>query len=225
MNSRSLKLLLAGEYICPVRYRDEFGVLEDAEEQEAINNWLSNLNMRLARIGDEGAFFMAPAFVGPKETTQLKNEMLKFRDEYGPAVLLLDFIRQSDAGRVCLTPGEYITLYELDAAVAQSTMLEMQLKALLTVISNAAQRNTNHENLRRLLDHLVRDGYAILANKESGTYQITGKIDQLYAVLQFLDENRVIPDAEVDDRTVSEAEGDLLDAAFEDQPARTEAAS
>ena len=50
MNSRSLKLLLAGEYICPVRYRDEFGVLEDAEEQEAINNWLSNLNMRLAVV-------------------------------------------------------------------------------------------------------------------------------------------------------------------------------
>lgn len=213
MNARVLKLLLAGEYICSVRFRDEFSILEDDDEQEAVNTWLESLNMRLARLGDDGAFFMAPAYIGPKEITQVKNELLKFRDEYGPAVLLLDFIRQTDAGRVFLSPGEYIALYQLEAAVSQSTMLETQLKSLLGVISNAAQRNTNHENLRRLLDQLVKDGYAILANKDSGTYQVTGKIEQLYAVLQFLDENKVIPDAEVDDREADDAAGDLVDAA------------
>lgn len=213
MNARVLKLLLAGEYICPVRYRDEFSILDDDDEQEAVNTWLDSLNMRLARLGEDGAFFMAPAYIGPKEITQVKNELLKFRDEYGPAVLLLDFIRQTDAGRVFLSPGEYIALYQLEAAVSQSTMLETQLKSLLSVISSAAQRNTNHENLRRLLDQLVKDGYAILANKDSGTYQITGKIEQLYAVLQFLDENKVIPDAEVDDREADDGAGDLVDAA------------
>ncbi|MBX3620630.1 MAG: hypothetical protein KF891_11695 [Rhizobacter sp.] len=213
MNARVLKLLLAGEYICSVRYRDEFSILEDDDEQESVNTWLASLNTRLARLGEDGAFFMAPAYIGPKEITQVKNELLKFRDEYGPAVLLLDFIRQTDAGRVFLSPGEYIALYQLEAAVSQSTMLETQLKSLLGVISNAAQRNTNHENLRRLLDQLVKDGYAILANKDSGTYQVTGKIEQLYAVLQFLDENKVIPDAEVDDREAEDATGDLVDAA------------
>lgn len=213
MNARVLKLLLAGEYICSVRFRDELSILEEDDEQEAVNSWLESLNMRLARLGDDGAFFMAPAYIGPKEITQVKNELLKFRDEYGPAVLLLDFIRQTDAGRVFLSPGEYIALYQLEAAVSQSTMLETQLKSLLSVISNAAQRNTNHENLRRLLDQLVKDGYAIVANKDSGTYQVTGKIEQLYAVLQFLDENKVIPDAEVDDREADDAAGDLVDAA------------
>lgn len=217
MNARVLKLLLAGEYICSTRFRDEFSLLEEEDEQEAVNTWLESLNMRLARLGEDGAFFMAPAYIGPKEITQVKNELLKFRDEYGPAVLLLDFIRQTDAGRVYLSPGEYIALYELEAAVSQSTMLETQLKSLLGVISSAAQRNTNHENLRRLLDQLVKDGYAVLANKDSGTYQVTGKIEQLYAVLQFLDENKVIPDAEVDDRESDEAAGDLVDAAQADE--------
>jgi len=217
MNSRVLKLLLAGEYICSVRYRDEFSILEDAEEQESVNTWLESLNMRLARLGEDGAFFMAPAYIGVKEITQVKNELLKFRDEYGPAVQLLDFIRQTDAGSVFLSPGEYIALYQLEAAVSQSTMMETQLKSLLSVISNASQRNTNHENLRRLLDQLVKDGYAILVNKDSGTYQVTGKIEQLYAVLQFLDENKVIPDSEVDDREADEGGGDLVDAAQADE--------
>lgn len=217
MNPRALKLLLAGEYICPVRYRDEFNILDEADEQEAVNTWLESLNMRLARLGEEGAFFMAPAYIGQKDITQVKNELLKFRDEYGPTVQLLDFIRQTDAGRVYLSPGEYIALYELEASVSQSTMLETQLKSLLGVISSASQRNTNHENLRRLLEQLVKDGYAVLANKDSGTYQITGKIEQLYAVLQFLDENKVIPDSEVDDREADETMGDLVDAAQADE--------
>ena len=217
MNSRVLKLLLAGEYICSVRYRDEFSILEDAEEQESVNTWLESLNMRLARLGEDGAFFMAPAYIGVKEITQVKNELLKFRDEYGPAVQLLDFIRQTDAGSVFLSPGEYIALYQLEAAVSQSTMMETQLKSLLSVISNASQRNTNHENLRRLLDQLVKDGYAILVNKDSGMYQVTGKIEQLYAVLQFLEENKVIPDSEVDDREADEAGGDLVDTAQADE--------
>ncbi|BCO26610.1 hypothetical protein MIZ03_1493 [Rhodoferax lithotrophicus] len=218
MNAAVLKLLLAGEYICSIRYRDEYAILEDDEEQEAVTNWLSPLNMRLARLGDSGAFFMAPSYIGQKDITQVKNELLKFRDEYGPAVLLLDFIRQTDVGRFTMSPGEHIALYELERAVSHSTMLETQLKGLLSVISNAAQRNTNHENLRRLLEQLVKDGYAVLVNKDSGTYQITGKIEQLYAVLQFLDENKVIPDAEVDDREAEDAP-DLVDLAQSDDGA------
>lgn len=218
MNAAVLKLLLAGEYICSIRYRDEYAILEDDEEQEAVTNWLSPLNMRLARLGDSGAFFMAPSYIGQKDITQVKNELLKFRDEYGPAVLLLDFIRQTDVGRFTMSPGEHIALYELERAVSHSTMLETQLKGLLSVISNAAQRNTNHENLRRLLEQLVKDGYAVLVNKDSGTYQITGKIEQLYAVLQFLDENKVIPDAEVDDREAEDAP-DLVDVAQSDNGA------
>ena len=211
MNARVLKLLLAGEYICPVRYRMEFELLGDTSEREEVDAWLLSLGMRLARLGDEGAFFLAHDHIGQKEITQVKNELLKFRDEYGPAVLLLDLIRQADAGRVQLSPGEYIVLYQLDAAVSQSSMLETQLKGLLGVITNAAMRNTNHENLRRLLDHLARDGYVVLANKDTGAYQVTGKIEQLYAVLQFLDECKVVPDTEVDDR--EEVQEDLVDSA------------
>ena len=211
MNAKVLKLLLAGEYICPVRYRTEFELLADATEREEVDSWLLSLGMRLARLGDEGAFFLAYDYIGPKEITQVKNELLKFRDEYGPAVLLLDFIRQADAGRVQLSPGEYLVLYQLEAAVSQSSMLETQLKGLLSVITNAAMRNTNHENLRRLLDHLARDGYVVLANKDTGAYQVTGKVDQLYSVLQFLDENKVVADTEVDDR--EEVQDDLVDQA------------
>jgi len=211
MNARVLKLLLEGAYICQYRYRDEFAMLEDEEEQVEVDAWLEKLDKRLARLGESGAFFMAPSFVGQRDIAQIKGELLKFRDEYGPAVLQLDFIRQTDAGGIMLSPGEYIPLFQLEAAVSHSTMLEAQLKALQGVVSGASQRQTNHENLRRLMEHLAKDGYVTLANKDSGVYQVTGKIEQLYSVLQFLDENKVIPDAEIDDRESDEAQIDLLE--------------
>lgn len=211
MNAQVLKLLLAGEYLCPIRYNLEFELLQDDAEREEVDAWLQHLGMRTARLGDEGAFFLAFDRIGPKQVTQVKNELLKFRDEYGPAVLMLDLIRQSETNRVQLTPGEYIMLYQLEEAVAQSSTLESQLKGLLGVITNAATRNTNHENLRRMMDHLAKDGYVVLANKDTGAYQVAGKIEQLYAVLRFLDENKVIPDTEVDDR--EEVEDDLVDQA------------
>lgn len=218
MNAGVLRLLWAGEYICPVRYPVEYEILEDTEVREKVGQWLLEANMRLARVGDEGAFFMAPDVIGAADITRIKGELSRFRDTYGPAVLLLDFIRQSDVGGKLLVPGEYVVLYELEKTVSQSSVLETQLKSLLAVISNAAQRNGNHENLRRLLEHLMRDGYVVLANKDTGAYQVTGKIDQLYAVLQFLDENKVVPDQEVDDLDES-AQQDLLGR---DEPSESE---
>lgn len=211
MNARVLKLLLDGEYICPYRYDKDYLVLQDEDERAEVNEWLKALGMRLERLGEEGAFYMAYENIGAREITQVKSDFLKFRDEYGPAVLLLDFIRQTDAGQVQLSPGEYIVLYQLEAALDSSTMVEAQLKSLVGVISNAAQRNSNHENLRRLMEHLAKDGYVVLADKDTGAYRVTGKIEQLYAVLEFLDENKVIPDTEVNDR--EEVANDLVDQA------------
>lgn len=211
MNAKTLKLLLAGEYICSVRYRLEFEQLNEAAEREEVDAWLSALGMRLGRVGDEGAFFLAYDYISHKEITQVKNELLKFRDEYGPAVRMLDFIRQTDVSRIELSPGEYITLYELESAVAQSSTLEAHLKSMLGVISYASARNSIRDNLFKLLEHLAKDGYVVLANKDSGTYQVTGKIEQLYSVLQFLDEQKVIPDSEVDD--LDEPEDDLVEQA------------
>ena len=73
MNARVLKLLLAGEYICPVRYRMEFELLGDTAEREEVDAWLLSLGMRLARLGDEGAFFLAHDHIGQKEITRSRT--------------------------------------------------------------------------------------------------------------------------------------------------------
>jgi hypothetical protein len=216
MNAKMLTLLLAGEYLCPVRYRDEYEALANSTERaEQVDRWLAGLDRRLARLGgdgNEGAFFMAPANLEDKDVARrVRDELRNFRDVYGPAVRLLDFIRQAKAESAMCSVGERIQLAELESLVLASASLTTLLTSLIEVIYNGNARNSVRENLSKLLEHLAKDGYVMLADKSSGTYQITGKIEQLYTAMRFLDDNQAIDQAEVDDQL------DLLDAKSADQ--------
>lgn len=207
MNNGLLRLLMAGEYICPFRYPNEFRTLESEQTREQVDAWLESLNMRLARLGEDGAWYMAYSRVTEKAITLLKGELLKFRDVYGDAVRMLDFIRQAKAENASCTPGERIQLVELETLVRSSSTLGAQLRELVDVIHNAAARISDRENLRRLMEHLAKDGYVFLVDKTTDTYQVTGKIEQLYSVLRFLDENDAIGEQEVDDQMALPEDG------------------
>jgi len=200
MNPTLLKLLMAGEYICPVRYPNEYGALESESARDEVDAWLLHLNMRLARVGDDGAWFMSHSAITDRAITFVKGELLKFRDEYGPAVLMLDFIRQAKAENAQCVPGERIQLVELEMLVNGSTTLSAQLRSLVDVIHSGGARLSDRENLRRLMDHLAKDGYTMLIDKGTDAYQVTGKVEQLYCVLAYLDDNKLIDESDPDDQ-------------------------
>lgn len=62
MNSlkSALKLLAKGEFICPVRFDAEYEALESPEGHRKAQEWLQTIGYRLARLPDEGAFFISP---------------------------------------------------------------------------------------------------------------------------------------------------------------------
>lgn len=207
MNAATLELLLAGQYICEHRYPDAAASLASEDTQAEVNTWLRSLGMRLARVGDEGPWFMAPLKVTDRHVSQLRTELREFRDTYGPAVQMLDFIRQAAGDRVSCSPGERIQLVSLETQVASSTTHAARLRDLVQhVISGGSGRFTDRENLRKLMEHLARDGYVILAERSTETYLVTGKVEQLYAVLAFLDENKVIEEDSDDQLDLSEDE-------------------
>jgi hypothetical protein len=191
---------MAGEYICPVCYPNEYGALESESARDEVDAWLLNLNMRLARVGDDGAWFMSHSAITDRAITFVKGELLKFRDEYGPAVLMLDFIRQAKAENAQCVPGERIQLVELEMLVNGSTTLSAQLRSLVDVIHSGGARLSDRENLRRLMDHLAKDGYTMLIDKGTDAYRVTGKVEQLYCVLAYLDDNKLIDESGPDDQ-------------------------
>ena len=63
--------------------------------------------------------------------------------------------------------------------------------------------------LERLLKKLRDDGYLVLANPEREIYEVTGKIEYLQEVVDFLMAHQSIPD-EVEEETHTEARQETL---------------
>ena len=216
MQAPVLNKLLAGEFICPIAFNQEYEQLQDEGFRSEVEVWLGSLNMRLARLGEDGAFFMAPAQLQSAQLTRVKDELLRFRDVYGPWIRMLNLIRQAKESFDCVV-GDYVQLAELETAINESSTLESQLRNLHGVISNVAARNSNRDFLKRLLEHLKSDGLLVMVNPQTETYRVTGKIDQVHAVLEFIAEHDAVISPLVDDQPQESEALDLLHADHSDE--------
>lgn len=209
MHANVLNRLLAGDFICPVAFSHEFEQLQDPEFRAVVEDWLDKLQMRLARVGSDGAFFMAPAQLLSSHINRVRDELALFRDEYGPAVRMLNLVRQAKESFTC-SMGDYVQLAELETGVNESSTLETQLRNLHGVITGVSAKHTNREFLKRLLEHLKSNGFLLLVNPQNETYQVTGKIEQLHAVLEFIAEHEAVIGTPVDDKLIEPDTGDFL---------------
>lgn len=208
MMNDSLRLLMDGKYICPVAFPAAFEHFESQEVQHKVDTWLGELDMRLARLGEDGAYFMAPRHIEWSDASRVRDEFVRFRDIYGPAVQMLNLVRQAKESFECRM-GDVLQLAELMAAVADSATLETQLRGMYGLIAGTSLRLKNREFLQKLLEHLRSDGYLFLTNPQTETYTVTGKIDQLAAALQYIAEHESIRGDEEEDQ-LDEKEGTSL---------------
>lgn len=71
MRAQTLRSLLDGHYICPVAFPHEYAFLTSDGNEASVDRWLSDLEMCLARVDGEGAFFMAPRIVSKEDGARI----------------------------------------------------------------------------------------------------------------------------------------------------------
>ena len=210
MRSQTLRCLLDGNYICEYAFPQEYVYLTSDNNESFVNEWLSAIDMRLARVGDDGAFFMAPQSLSTDDNARIREEFLRFRDVYGPAIRMLQVIRNAK-DEFSLNPGEYIQHAELVQRINEIAALAEQLRSLVGVIRETDARYTNAELVKRLLEHLRKDGYLVIVDAATEMYRSTGKVMQLTQVLRFLGENAEFARTSQDESEAIEVVDDLFD--------------
>jgi hypothetical protein len=93
-----------------------------------------------------------------------------------------------------LAPGSLIETNRLRAAIDGNPNLRSELNDLASLGKVYAAEGTLRATLDKLLRKLVHDGYLVLANPEREIYAVTGKIEYLQAVVDFVMEHDSIPD-------------------------------
>lgn len=184
----SLKRLAESHFICPTRFPEEYAALDTPQGREEANQWLGSIGYRLARLGEEGSYFMAHAFLGGEQRAKIREELRTVRDRLDPAVRLLETLRQAQGRMASLQPGDSFRESEITEAILASTMLERRLTELSS-ISGARAGESSVDRVKRLLNQLANDGYLVETNPQHHVFTVTGKIAYLYELMTFIAEN------------------------------------
>lgn len=184
----ALKLLAAGQFVCPVRFPDEFETLSSSEGSNKAEEWLGTIGYRLAQLGEEGAFFMAYSILDGEGKGKVREELKSLRDRLTPAVMFLETLRQAQSRAAQLQPGDEVVHSEVLERVRSNALLDRRIAEMREVHGARANESTA-DRLTKILDLLEQDGYLTLTNPSFKVYRITGKISYLYQVLAFMAEN------------------------------------
>ncbi|MDF2461845.1 MAG: hypothetical protein K0Q43_80 [Ramlibacter sp.] len=206
--SSALKRLAEGEFVCAVAYPDEFAALQDAAGRAQAETWLEAIGYRLARLSDEGAFFMAHGTVTTDVRAKVREELRTIRDRLQPAVEFLETLRQAQGRSPQLQPGDTFWESEIVEAVRGNVMLERRMNEMRDVhgarVSEAAV-----DRVKRILALLEQSGYLKETNPNHKAFQVTGKVLYVYQLLAFVNENTPhLADSSVVDQV--DAQPDLL---------------
>lgn len=195
----TLKALLAGEFICPVAHPASYDLLSEGEHRAATEAWVEHLGLRLVRLSEEGAFFLAPELPDTDARAAVRETLRNVRTTLSPVVPVLEAIRQAQGQDSHLQPG--LTLWESELAerVRLTPALEQQVMEL--ALPGMRLDASSNDRMSRMLEYLVKERYAMPVPNDSRGYKLTGKIEFLYAVLEVIAENtELISDAAVVDQ-------------------------
>ncbi len=186
MFEQTLTLLLAGEFICAIRYPDAWRFLEDAAQRAEAEVFLARLGRRLARTRQGGAWFAAYAQIGSEERRAIRDGFADIKHNLRLLVGFFVHVMQAQRQDQFLAPGSVIEANRLMAAIDGNPNLRVELQAIAALGKGAGADGTLRGTLERLLKRLRDDGYLVLANPEREIYEVTGKIEYLQEVVDFL---------------------------------------
>lgn len=186
MFEQAMPLLLEGEFICEVRYPDAYRFLAIESNQKDVNAYLTRIGRALVITEQRGAWYSAYERIGPDEKHAIKDEFARIKHRI--RFLVEFFVKSMRASglEIFYSRGDKIEAHALMAAIDGNPGLRAEFQALGTVGRGGATDGKLKGSLDRQLTLLVDEGFLILVNKEREIYQVTGKIEYLTEVVQFL---------------------------------------
>jgi hypothetical protein len=206
----TVTLLLSGEFICNIRYPDAWRFLEDEAQRRDAEQFLERLGRRLTCTRQGGAWFAAYVEIGSDERRAVREGFADIKHNLRLLVGFFVHVMQALRQEQFLAPGSIIESSRLMAAIDENPNLRVELQGLAGLGKGQGGDGTLRGTLDRLLRRLRDDGYLVLANPEREIYEVTGKIEYLQEVVDFLMAHQSIPDEIGDETDADETQRSLL---------------
>nr|WKF60893.1 hypothetical protein HUO10_005415 [Paraburkholderia busanensis] len=190
----AMTMLLKGEFVCEVRYPDAYRFLSVEGHQKDVNAYLARIGRALATTEQGGAWYAVYDRINQDEKRAIKEEFMQIKQKIRFLVEFFVKSMRATNQEVFYSRGDKIEAHALMAAIDGNPGLRAEFQALGMVGRGGATDGKMKSSLDRQLTLLVDLGYLIVSNAEREIYQVTGKIEYLTEIVQFLMATDNIPE-------------------------------
>lgn len=186
MFEQAMSLLLSGEFICEVRYPDAYRFLQADSNQKDVNAYLTRIGRTLVVTEQGGSWYATYTRIGQDEKRAIREEFSRIKQKIRFLVEFLVKAMRATNREAFFSRGDVIEAHALMAAIDGNPGLRAEFQALGNVGRGGATDGKLKGSLDRQLRVLVDEGFLIVANAEREIYSVTGKIEYLTEIVQFL---------------------------------------
>lgn len=213
MLETTLTRLLSGEFICEIRYPDEWKTLGDDSARKEAVHVLNRLGLRLTRTrnGEGAAWFAAYETASPEARNGMRRVLKSVKTDLRLLVEFFVHVMQALGKDAFLAPGTLIETNKLVAEIDANPSLRADLQSVAASAKLPIGDNNVRNTLERLLKRMLEEGYLVLSNPERDIYEVTGKIEYLQSIVDFLMDHQGISDdlADEERRSFADQQGAL----------------
>jgi hypothetical protein len=181
--------LLEGAFICRVASPDFFSFLDDESTRRQVDGYLAQIGRRLAATAHGEAYYAAHRTVGPGERAEIRSLFKEVKHELRPVLGFLNLIMQAQRADQTLGTGDVIDFPKTLLHISENPHLGEMLRGFAALGKEFASSNASLRTLLdRLLQQMVKMGY-LIPDRQCDRFEVSGKIDYFYEVVDFLAEN------------------------------------
>lgn len=194
MFEKVLPLLLRGEFICHISYPEAYEYLSYPENAQAAQKYLARIGLDLQQTEQKSAFYVVYQQLDEINRKATKDEFILIKQQLRPLVQFMALLLRVTNNEEILSAGATLKKHELMAKIDANHDLALQLTDIVNQFSQSDK--TTSGRLDKLLKTLEKNHYLILSNAEREIYQLTGKIEYLQQVIDYLMEHEGIVEVE-----------------------------
>lgn len=195
--------LLEGQFICNASYPDLFGYMKNEDVRLEVDRYLSRIGRCLASTPNTQAYYAAHASVGPQERTEIRSLFREIKHDLKPVLGFLNLTMQATNADKTLYAGDVIDFPAVLMRISENPHLGEALRGFSSLGKEFSSDSSQRAMLDKVLQQMTKAGY-LIPDRERDRFQVTGKIDYFYEVMDFLSEN----EENIQDDTDKEPEGE-----------------
>lgn len=188
-----MERLLAGEFICNISDSDAFRHLHNEQTRQNINDYLRPLNRRVVSNDSNTVYYSGYCEMTREVRNQLTSQFGVIINALLPLLEWMRLVQETLGQESALTAGDVLKLAEIVARVEDNQSLRHRLNQLAGNRFFNSQSPAADTQLKQIFNRLKENGYLKQPHAERQYFYVTGKIDYLIDVIQFIRDEEHLP--------------------------------